>query len=128
MVWIPGWWGQNLLGINIHTNKMSMYPLPTLDSGPYMTKVDKDHVVWMNFQNSDTIAKFDPRTERWVEYPLPTLGTEIHAIGILDRNGSTEVSLAEERTFKSRASAIPHSRANEHPKSGRRMPQNKSGS
>ena len=100
MVWIPGWWGQNLVGINIHTNKMTMYPLPTLDSGPYMTKVDKDHVVWLNFQNSDTIAKFDPKTERWVEYHLPTLGTEIHHIGILDHNGATEVSLAEERTFK----------------------------
>jgi streptogramin lyase len=99
-VWVPGWWGQDLVQIDIHTNKMTRYPLPTLDSGPYMTRIDKDHVVWMNFQNSDSIAKFDPKTKKFTEYYLPTLGTEIHGIGIMDHNGATEVSLAEERTYK----------------------------
>jgi streptogramin lyase len=36
------------------------------------TVVDKNQMVWVQRLNADRIGKFDPRSERWVEYQLPT--------------------------------------------------------
>ena len=99
-VWVPDWFGRNLAKIDIHTLKVTMYPYPSNEGGIYHIKVDKDHMVWANFQNSETLAKFDPKTARWVEYRMPTLGMETHQIGILDRDGRTEVTEGSFRTSK----------------------------
>lgn len=99
-VWIPGWWSHNLMKIDIRTSKVTLYPMPTRDAGPYMAQVDKDHMVWINYQNSGTITKFDPKTEKWTEYSLPSLGLETHQIGVFDHDGPTQIAVADERNSK----------------------------
>lgn len=86
--------------VDIHTKKITRYPMPTRDGGPYMAQVDKDHIVWVNYQNSGTFAKFDPKTEKWTEYYVPSLGFETHQIGVFDHNGPTQIALADERNSK----------------------------
>jgi streptogramin lyase len=54
----------------------------------------------MNLFNSDAIAKFDPATETWTEYPLPTRGIEMRHIALTEHNGTTEIILSYFRAGK----------------------------
>ena len=85
-VWVGNWWGENLAKIDTRTSKVTMYPVPSKDSGPYAAVVDKNHIVWVNMMNNDSVGKFDPATEKWTEYMLPTHGAETRHIAVLDRS------------------------------------------
>ncbi len=74
--------------------------MPRLDAGPYMAQVDKNHIVWINYQNSGTVSKFDPATEKWTEFFMPSLGLETHQIGVYDHEGPTQIVVADERNSK----------------------------
>ncbi len=70
-VWVPGWWSHTLLKIDINTSKVvAQYQMVRPDGGPYMAQVDKDHMVWINYEHASSISKFDPKTEKWTEYNL----------------------------------------------------------
>lgn len=53
------------------------YPLPAGDAGPYAVTVDGAGMVWVNEINTDTVVRFDPRTERMRVVKLPS-----HNVGI----------------------------------------------
>ncbi len=74
-----------LAKLDIHTKKVIEYPLPHPYSFPYSATVDKSHMVWVTCVNIDRIFKFNPFTEQFTEYPLPTLGTDSRTISIDDR-------------------------------------------
>lgn len=99
-VWVANWWGENLAKIDIHTLKVTMYPVPSKNSGPYAVVVDKNHIVWVNMMNNDSVGRFDPVTEKWTEYMLPTHGAETRHIAVNDRQYPPEVVVAYERTSK----------------------------
>jgi streptogramin lyase len=42
----------------------------------------KGNFVWVSLQQVDRIARFDPRTEEWVEFPLPEAETDPRRIEI----------------------------------------------
>src|SRR5258705_13371819 len=67
---------------NMNPRRGTKYPLPSRDFEPYKVVVDKNHMVWLNQMNSDQIAKFNPFTEKFTEYRLPTLGTEARDITV----------------------------------------------
>lgn len=90
-VWVANWWGDNIAKIDIKTHKVTYYPAPTPNSGPYDTVVDKNHMVWVNMMNSDRVARFDPKTEKWTEFRLPSLGTETRFIAVDDHKDPVEV-------------------------------------
>ena len=62
--------------------------------------VDNNHMVWVSLMNSDRILKFNPSTEQFTEYPLPTLGTEIRDIYVDDRTDPPTVWIPYDRTNK----------------------------
>lgn len=99
-VWVCDWWGGNLARINIHTLKVKLYPLPMADSEPYAAAVDSSHNVWINMMNADSVMKFDPKTEHWTQFSLPTLGTENRHISLIERNGTVQIIVAYERVSK----------------------------
>ena len=85
-VWVANWWGENLARIDIHTSKVTYYPVPGEHSGPYAAVVDRNHIVWVNMMNNDSVGRFNPETEQWTEYMLPTRGTETRHIAVLDQS------------------------------------------
>ena len=99
-VWVCDWYGGNLARIDIHTLKVKIYPVPTPSAEPYAAVVDSNHNVWVNLMNADMVVKFDPKTEHWTEYSLPTLGTELRHVSILEQNGTTQVYVPYERLSK----------------------------
>ena len=70
-VWFGLHGANHIVKIDSGTAKMSLYTPPTPDSGPYAASVDlKNNLVWVAQQQADKIARFDPRTETWIEFAL----------------------------------------------------------
>jgi len=87
-VWIGNSFGGTLAKVNIHTKETTLVPLPNPEAHqPYQVAVDKNHHVWTNLWSTDAVAKFDPSTNKWTLFDLPTRGTESRYISILERDG-----------------------------------------
>jgi streptogramin lyase len=72
-VWIPNWAQSNIAEINIHTMKVTYHELP-MRMHPYKTTVDKFHNVYTDTQVGDGMYKFNPSTQEWTFYQIPTHG------------------------------------------------------
>jgi len=64
----------------------------------------------VNLFNGDAVAKFDPGSEQWTEYPLPSRGVEMRHVAISELHGSPEAVLSEFRVGKI---AVMHFRTKE---------------
>jgi cysteine-rich repeat protein len=82
IVWVPGY-GSGVLGrFDPAIERWKVYPLPTGLAGPagfgtsempYNLYVNRRNgQVWINGSNSDTMIRFEPGTERFTAFPLPT--------------------------------------------------------
>lgn len=91
-VWGPSWFNDALVKVDIKTHKSTVYPYPWRDGGSYQAVVDGDGMVWVVFTNGDYVGKFNPKTERWTRYDLPTLGTEAHGLQVVTVAGRTQVT------------------------------------
>jgi virginiamycin B lyase len=64
---IPG----KLMKVDYKTLKMTIFDPPTKDAGVYSVQGDpKSKLVWFSEQQADQIARFDPATQRFTEFPL----------------------------------------------------------
>jgi streptogramin lyase len=100
VVWVCDYWGGNLAKYDTHTLKSTFYKYPTPESAPYDATVDKNHNVWVNLTNGDSVARFDPKTEQWTEFPLPTRGINLRHISLDERDGVTRVVVGYTRNSK----------------------------
>jgi streptogramin lyase len=100
VVWVCDYWGGNLAKYDIRTLKSTFYKYPTPESAPYDAVVDRNHDVWVNLTNGDSVARFDPKTERWTEFPLPGRGIDLRHISLDERNGVTRVVVGYTRNSK----------------------------
>ena len=100
-IWVANWWGDNLAKIDIHTRKVTYYQYPSPGfGGVYDTVIDKNGMVWINLTHADRVARFNPQTEQWTEFPLPTLGTETRFIAVDNSKSPVEVWTPYWRTSK----------------------------
>jgi streptogramin lyase len=81
-VWGVGWYSSDLIRVNIRSSKLTVYKAPLPDCGSYQTVVDPYGQVWTICQSADHLRRFDPKTERWTRYDLPTLNVEAHGMGV----------------------------------------------
>jgi virginiamycin B lyase len=88
-VWVANWWGNNLARIDIRTLEPKYYKLP-FNTHPYATVVDKSGMVWTNLSSDDAVARFNPKTEQWAIFKLPSLGAELRYITV-DNAGGPDV-------------------------------------
>ena len=99
-IWVCDYWGGNLEKYDIRTLKSSHYRYPTPESAPYDAVVDRGHNVWVNLTNGDSVARFDPKTEQWTEFPLPTRGIDLRHISLDERDGATRIVVGYTRNSK----------------------------
>ena len=101
-VWVASHFGGYLSKIHIRTKQLTDYrlPGPYRFGGPYEPVVDKNGIVWLAMSNSDTVAKFDPKTERFTFYPLPTRSTNARNIDIDNTPAIPEVWLPQQQGGK----------------------------
>ncbi len=94
-------WGGDLAKININTMETTYIPTPNPDGQqPYHVTVDKNHDAWTNLWSTDQILRYDPAANKWTAFDLPTRGTEVRYISLLERDSGTEVVVPEQRPNK----------------------------
>jgi streptogramin lyase len=83
-LWVCEFFAGRLAKIDIHTKKLTEYKLPGSYRYAYLYEpvVDKNHIVWFSLANADAFGKFDPATEKFTFYPLPTRGTNVRHIDV----------------------------------------------
>ena len=70
-VWVGLHGVGKLMKIDYKTTKMTVYDPPTEDAGVYSVQGDpKNPLVWFSEQHVDKMARFDPKTETFTEFPL----------------------------------------------------------
>lgn len=97
-VWAADFYGQDLAQVNTRTLEVKHHDLPIRYASPYGVKVGKNHVVWTALRNADRVGSYDPKTDKWTVYQLPTVGSECRDITIDEKTG--DVWLPSWRTSK----------------------------
>jgi virginiamycin B lyase len=71
-LWVGLWNAGLLMKVDYETKQMTFYAPPTETSGTYSVSVDrKNNLIWVSEQQADKIARYNPKTGEWVEFPLP---------------------------------------------------------
>jgi virginiamycin B lyase len=96
-VYVCDSFGGNITRIDIKTLDTKIIPLP--DSAyqhPYHATVDKKHNVWLNVYDADRVMRYDPQTEQWTAFDLPSRG-ESRYVSLLEKDGQMQVVVPEYR-------------------------------
>jgi streptogramin lyase len=99
-VWIPNFYGNTLARIDTKTKELKYYPVPYPAMNPYEAQVDSRHQVWVTFQNSDEMGRFDPNTGTWTMFSWPTKGMAQRQNHMLERNGVLQFASASSATHR----------------------------
>lgn len=95
-IWITVFASGRLAKFTPGDEKFTLYDLPTLPLGsdtPYSLAVDKDrHQVWVNGTASDTMMRFDIKTETWSVFPLPRMRSFTRDVAVA-KDGSVFTSI-----------------------------------
>jgi streptogramin lyase len=71
-IWVGLWNAGLLMKLDYETKQMTFFAPPTETPGTYSVSVDrKNNLIWVSEQLADKIARFNPKTGEWVEFPLP---------------------------------------------------------
>ena len=83
-VWVGLWLAGKLMKIDYKTAEMTGYTPPSGEySGAYSASADKkNNLVWVTLHRVDKIARFNPKTKEWVEFPLPEAETDVREIEV----------------------------------------------
>jgi len=101
VLWVANSWGGSLTRVDTSTGNMTFVPLPNpATQQPYEARTYKSHNVWVPMWTTDQIAKYDPATSKWTMFDLPTRGTEVRIVNLLEQNGQKEVVFAFPRSSK----------------------------
>lgn len=73
------------------TNQWREWKLPGDDPQAYAVYVDDKDIVWLSDFGANAVVRFDPKSEKFTVYPLPSRGAAVRQI--LGRRG--EVWLPE---------------------------------
>jgi len=69
--------------IDYKTVKMIVYDPPTEDAGPYSVQGDpKSPLIWFSEHHVEQIARFDPKSEKFTEFPLANAESDPRRIEI----------------------------------------------
>jgi virginiamycin B lyase len=90
-LWVGLWNAGLLMKVDYETKQMTFFAPPTETSGTYSVSVDrKNNLVWVSEQQADKIARYNPKTGEWVEFPLPDSESDPRRIEV-DPNFSNRV-------------------------------------
>lgn len=89
-LWIPNFYGNTVTHIDTRSKAVKYYPVPYPAMNPYEAAVDSRGRVWVTFQNSDELGRFDPASNAWTMYSYPTKGMAQRQNHLFEKNGVLE--------------------------------------
>jgi streptogramin lyase len=88
-LWVALWNAGKLMKIDYKTKEMTIYTPPSQTGGNYSVVVDKkNNYIWVSEHQVDKIARFDPKTQEWVEFPLPEAESDPRRLDIDPTNAN----------------------------------------
>jgi virginiamycin B lyase len=82
-LWVGLHGAGKLLKVDYKTLKMTEFTPPSNDAGVYLAEPDlKNHLIWTTLHHVDKLARLDPETGAWIEYPLMTAETDVRRIDV----------------------------------------------
>lgn len=73
-LWVVGYESGKLVKVDYRSGKVTEYTPPTKGSGPFTIDVDtKRNLIWFGEMNAEKLGRYDPRTNSFVEFPLPSV-------------------------------------------------------
>ncbi len=86
-LWVGLHGAGKLLKVDYKTLQMTEFTPPTADAGAYLADPDmKNHLIWTTLQHVDKIARLDPATGAWTEFPLMSAETDVRRIEVDPNN------------------------------------------
>ena len=71
-IWVGLHQTGQLMKIDYETTKMTLINPPTANAAPYDAVGDpKTSIVWFSEQGADKITRYDPKTNVFIEFPVP---------------------------------------------------------
>jgi len=67
---------------------------------PYHVAVDSKHNAWLNIWMTDQVLKYDAKASTFTSFDLPTRGSEVRYVSLLEKDGKMQVVLPSYRTRK----------------------------
>lgn len=90
-LWVAATESGKLLKVDFRNGIFTEFNPPSQDSGPYSVDVDtKRNLIWFSEIYADKIARFDPQTNTFIEFPLPSSDLDVRRIEI-DRSNPNRV-------------------------------------
>ena len=86
-LWVPNFYGNSLVRIDTRTKAVKYIAVPSSGMNPYEAAVDSKGRVWVTFQNSDEMGRYDPAAGTWTMYSYPTKGMAQRQNHMYERNG-----------------------------------------
>jgi streptogramin lyase len=84
--------GGKLLKVDYRTGKLTVYDTPSKDPNSFGIDADtKRNLIWFDETDAGKIARFDPRTNRFAEFPLPSADMGYIVRVIVDPTNSNRV-------------------------------------
>jgi streptogramin lyase len=82
-LWVGLHGAGELLRVDYKTLKMTEFMPPSKDAGVYLAEPDlKNHLIWTTLHQVDKLARLDPATGVWTEYPLMYAETDVRRIDL----------------------------------------------
>jgi virginiamycin B lyase len=87
-IWVSLWSAGKLMKIDYKTAEMATFDPPSgKQSGVYSVDTDdKNNLIWMTLHRVDKIARFNPRNNEWVEFPLPQAESDVRRVELDPNN------------------------------------------
>src|SRR5215468_6953962 len=82
-LWVGLHGAGKLLRVDYKTLKKTEFTPPSKDAGVYLAEPDlKNHLIWTTLHQVDKLARLDPATGAWTEYPLMFAETDVRRIDL----------------------------------------------
>jgi streptogramin lyase len=96
-LWIPAFGGSALMKFDTDTRQFTTYPMPVLApeefETPYAVNIHaRTGDVWVTSNLSDRMFRFNPTTEKWITYTMPTHVTYMRDIVFASGGGVCSTS------------------------------------
>jgi streptogramin lyase/mono/diheme cytochrome c family protein len=99
-VWWANFWGHSIGKADLKTHAVTLYPSPIIDAHTYDVALDRRGRVWVALMTDDRVARFDPASQRWTVFQLPSLGFEMRHIAVDNHRAALDVWVPSYRTSK----------------------------